>query len=65
MGSGKMGHWFVGKIPRDMEGINLKKIPYETNIPLFHHSIIPCTMQKHQASKPTITLNNLFNYLNF
>jgi hypothetical protein len=25
MGSGKMGHWFVGKIPRDMEGINLKK----------------------------------------
>jgi hypothetical protein len=26
MGSGKMGQWFIGKIPLDMEGVNIKQI---------------------------------------
>jgi hypothetical protein len=36
-----MGQWFIGKIHLDMEGVNIlqDEIPFETNIPIFHHSM--------------------------
>jgi hypothetical protein len=44
MGSEKMGHWFAGRIHVDRETIN-DRIPSEINIPIFHHSTIPCLRQ--------------------
>ncbi len=49
MGFGKMEKWVIDKIYLDSvvkkKSIN-NKIPLETNIPLFHHSIIPYVRQK-------------------
>jgi hypothetical protein len=40
MGPGKMGCWVNGKICFD-DIIKLDNILFKTNIPVFHHSIIP------------------------
>jgi len=46
MGSGKMEHWFVGKIPLDKE-INNRVISFQESTPVktgfstFHYSTIP------------------------
>jgi hypothetical protein len=49
MGSGKMGKCCNGEIHIDTEVRMLlnKKLPLKNNIPIFHHSIIPCVRQKH------------------
>jgi hypothetical protein len=46
MGSGKMWQWFIGKI---------SLIPLLAG-PIFHHSIIPCSGQKHCAPKNCLNL---------
>ncbi len=49
-GNGVMVYW---KIPLDMEVEMFMNgpIPIKANIPLFHHSIIPCTRQKLMPQK--------------
>jgi hypothetical protein len=60
MGSGKMEQGFVGKIFLEMELIDINSYGFlfYINIPIFHHSIIPCAGRKHQTSKPSCNLIN-------
>ena len=53
-----MEQGFVGKIFLEMEFIDINRyeILFNINIPIFHHSIIPCAGRKHQASKPNCNL---------
>jgi hypothetical protein len=58
LGSGKLGFWFIRKIHLNMIG-NMSKNENSPLIPLlagplFHHSIIPCAGQKHQAPKNSL-----------
>ncbi len=50
MGSGKMGQWFVRKIEVGIEVIN-GTLPFKINLPIFHHSIIPCEQHNKDATK--------------
>jgi hypothetical protein len=47
VGSGNMEKCVVGKIPKDRE-IKNGILPFKTNLPLFHHSIIPLLRQKRR-----------------
>jgi hypothetical protein len=58
MGSEKMGHWFVGRIHVDRETIN-DRIPFGTNIPIFHHSMFKAIAQ---SSKNTSSFSRLYNF---
>jgi hypothetical protein len=44
--------------------LNKEEIPFETNIPIFDHSITPCARQKCQDSRSTINLDKLYNFRN-
>jgi len=48
MGTGKMGECCNGKIHLDEKVKNAisNKLPLKTNIPIFHHSIIPYVWHK-------------------
>ena len=57
--TGIMEYWVLGKwdsvIMRKLilawkSKMFIKNLPLKTNIPLLHHSIIPCVRQNHQAS---------------
>ena len=52
MGFGKMEKWVIDKIHLDKEGKTFTNngISLKNNIPIFHHSIIPCVRQKHQGA---------------
>jgi hypothetical protein len=58
MGSEKMGHWFGGRIHVDRETIN-DRIPFETNIPTFHHSMFKAIAQ---PSKNIPSFSKLWNF---
>jgi hypothetical protein len=51
MGSGKMGHWIIGKISLDGKGKN-DIFGQKTNIPIFHHSGHSGTRQKSNPQNP-------------
>jgi len=44
MGSGKLGHWFVGKTQLKKKLVN-ERLPYKIIIPTFQYSIIPYARQ--------------------
>jgi hypothetical protein len=52
MGSGKMGHWVIGKISLDGKEKN-DIFGQKTNIPIFHHS---GTRQKSNPQNPIHSL---------
>jgi hypothetical protein len=57
MSFGKMGQCFIGKIPSDVEVKRSSEKSYfliNINIPIFHHSIIPCAVQKTKRQKPQL-----------
>ncbi len=39
-----------------------EKLPFEINIPIFHHSIIPCARQKLGPRKNSSILNKLYKF---
>ena len=53
-----MGHWFVGRIHADRETIN-DRIPFEINIPIFHHSMFKAIAQR---SKNIPSFSKLCNF---
>ena len=66
MGSGKIGQWFIGKIPLDMkiDNVNRKRLPF--NPPKHYgglkstlqYSIIPCAGQNVRPQElPLISAN--------
>ena len=57
MGSGKMGHCVIGKTTVDRKSTN-DILPLKTNIPIFHHSIIPA-QGKNPSLKKACTFNKL------
>jgi hypothetical protein len=68
MGFGKMGEWFIGKSILTKHEID-KMFPTKQArqgrvyiIPLFHHSIIPCTMRKPRPRKNPFTINKLHKF---
>jgi len=72
MGSGKMENWVVGRIPLDREvnRVNIINFLIKTNIPVFHHSIIPCAGQKlRRRKKPLFSISctnsDTFNYFQY
>ena len=48
----KNGRMVIDEVHPDKEGKIVHKcaIPLKTNIPIFHHSTIPCVRHKHQVS---------------
>jgi len=56
MGFGEMVQWLNCKFVLDMKTINIqiRKFLLKCNIPIFHHSILPCAMENHQVSRKTI-----------
>ncbi|MFQ5888240.1 MAG: hypothetical protein ACE5HY_06040, partial [Candidatus Hydrothermarchaeales archaeon] len=58
---GKWGSGLLAKFLLTWKLIMLidKELPFKINIPIFHHSIIPCAGQKRQASKITLNFSKL------
>jgi hypothetical protein len=48
LGYGEMIKWVIGTIHSDeVQDLYKFKLPLKTNIPIFHHSIIPFVRQKN------------------
>jgi len=64
MGSGEMEKWVFVEIPFDILSKRFigVELPYKTNIPLFHYSIIPSERQKQHASTICSNLINLYKF---
>jgi hypothetical protein len=56
MGFGQMEYWDMDNVPLGSE-VN-KEISFPV-VSTFHHSIIPCTRHKQQASKNPLNFNKL------
>jgi len=64
-----IGFWEIGILVywknsswHGREYVKKWELSFKINIPLFHHSIIPCARQKHRASKNIPNFSQLYKF---